>query len=131
MFLRSRLLLRAQQHPRILGEFCTGQVTPQLPVIVLFKLVFFSLCVFIVFLRFLIPSFLVKDPARELLRLQLLLEKKDQELARGRLELEKKELEWRMRELHANGVDQTGGKTITRGNISDMETSQLNRSVFY
>ena len=76
-------------------------------------------------------SFLVKDPAQELLRLQLLLEKKDQELAHGRLELEKKELEWRMRELHANGVDQTGEKTITRGNISDMETSQLNRSVFF
>ena len=72
----------------------------------------------------------MKDPARELLRLQHLLQQKDQEIARGRMELEKKELEWQMRELHANGGDQTGETTINRGNISDMDTSNLNRSVF-
>ena len=69
----------------------------------------------------------MKDPARELLRLQLLLEQKDQELAQGRLELEKKELEWKMAGLHAKGVDQSGENTILGGNFSAMETTQLNK----
>ena len=72
----------------------------------------------------------MKDPARELLRLRLLLERKDQELAQGRLELEKKELEWKMAGLHAKGVDQSGENTILGGNFSAMETSQLNKYVF-
>ena len=69
----------------------------------------------------------MKDQARELLRLQLLLERKEQELAHGRLELEKKELEWKMARLHAKGVDQSGENTILRHDFSAMDTNQLNK----
>ena len=82
------------------------------------------------FSSFLIPSFPVKDPARELLRLQYLLKQKDQEIAGGRLELEAKELEWKMRELPPHVGDQTGDTTIHGGNISLMDSSNLNRFVF-
>ena len=96
-----------------------------------FIYVIFLLCFsFHCFLLYLIFSIFVKDPARELLRLRLLLERKDQELAQGRLELEKKELEWKMAGLHAKGVDQSGENTILGGNFSAMETSQLNKYIF-